>query len=204
MMWVLHVNNIIIVVLLVYTTDTIAQSNQLRYNAVDRELTSVGNVVGFVLIDADTDRAITNLTDGSIINLQTLPTRNLNIQALTDDDDGIVGSIQFGYNDITNFRMERIPPFALCGDYSPLGNYATCKELSIGQHTITATPNRRRSGYGISGIPFKITFSIVDAPSCTIPKVCTMYLLKKWFIIIYSCLKKISVCLFSFSMLLVG
>jgi hypothetical protein len=52
---------------------------------------STQSVVSFDLINADTDQVIGPLNDGDILNLATLPTRNLNVRANTSPS--TVGSV---------------------------------------------------------------------------------------------------------------
>jgi hypothetical protein len=124
---------------------------------------SVGNVIALQLINADTDSPIRNLTNGTTINIAPQTIANFSVQAIVAN--GSVGSIRFGYNNYTNFLLESTPPFALCGDRG--GNYKTCPDLTIGRHTITATPFSNRSGIGTQGVPFQVSFTI----SCKKPEV---------------------------------
>lgn len=129
----------------------------------------IGQVMELRLINADTDLPIVTLLDGMIVNIAIQNTTNFNIEAVTDA--GIVGSIQFTYNGLDNFRIESERPFALCGDGSPVGNYRRCKNLVVGQHTVTATAY---SGVGLTGTvgnTVTVTFTFISEPGCKIPKV---------------------------------
>ncbi len=116
-------------------------------------------VVGFVLIDADTDRAINSLVDGDVLVLDTLPTANLSVRA--DTLPATVGSVRFNLDSITNFRTENVAPYALFGDRS--GNYAPWSGVAlVGTHSLTATPFSGSKGSGTVGTPLSISFEIVE------------------------------------------
>lgn len=120
-----------------------------------RHLQSIGEVQSFRLINADTNLPIVTLTNGMIINIATLSTKNFNVQVTTTN--GTIVAIRFGYNANSKFRTESLRPFALCGDGLPVGNYYVCKELIVGNHTISATPY---SITGEAGVNAKISFTI--------------------------------------------
>jgi hypothetical protein len=112
-------------------------------------------VSSLILINADTDQPILTMTDGMTINLATLPTRNLNIQALTSPS--AVGSVRFALDANANYRTETAAPYAMAGDVN--GNY-TAWTPAVGLHTLTATPYTGTGGTGTAGVPLKITFSV--------------------------------------------
>jgi hypothetical protein len=128
---------------------------------------TVGQIQNLILIDADTDLPLLNLTNGTIINILSQPTSRFNVQATTFH--GGVGSVRFGYNGNSRFRTETGQPFSFCGDRQPVGNYMPCQLLVAGQHTITATPFSNRSGTGIAGTPYQVTFQITN--TCNVPEV---------------------------------
>ena len=74
--------------------------------------TTVGVVKDFILIDSATEKAIRTIQNGITIDIATLNISRFNIQAIVS---GTVGSIQFGYNDISLFNAENGPTFAFCG-----------------------------------------------------------------------------------------
>jgi hypothetical protein len=113
------------------------------------------SVTTLSLINADTDQPILTITGGVSINLADLPTRNLNIQALTSPS--LVGSVRFALDANSNFRTETAAPYALAGDDT--GNYRSWTP-GIGSHTITATPYTGTSGTGTVGIPLKMIFTV--------------------------------------------
>ena len=114
-----------------------------------------GVVTKLVLINARTNTAITDLSNGQIINVASLfgtGTPELNINAIVS---GSVQSIRFGYNENPRFRSEAAPPFAFCGDTQRKFN--VCPQLGYGTHTVTATPTTN----GVKGSPVKVMFTIV-------------------------------------------
>lgn len=112
-------------------------------------------VTGLNLINADSDNVIGPLVDGAELNLATLPTRNLSIQALAAG----VGSVRFGLDGNPNFQTETSAPYALNGDSG--GDYAPWTP-TIGAHTVTATAFSGAGGSGTAGTPFVINFTVID------------------------------------------
>ncbi len=108
-------------------------------------------VVGFTLINADTNRPIGPLEDGAIIVLSKLPTRRLNIRA--EVPTGFAGSVRFEL-DAKTVRTEGAPPYALAGDHR--GNYSAWTPAP-GRHKLTATPTSSR---GQPGKALTITFTV--------------------------------------------
>jgi hypothetical protein len=121
-------------------------------------------VTHFSLINADTDLPISGfdmLTGGPIVlDLATLPTRNLNLRAHTLPEP--TGSVRFGLDGVVTFRVESTAPYALAGDTS--GNY-TPWTLGVGPHTVTATPFTAANANGTAGQPLTLTMTIVDGIS---------------------------------------
>lgn len=123
------------------------------------------NITSFTLINADTDQVISThnpLVPGQTLNLQTLPTRNLNIRANTNP--AVVGSVRFAFDGNSNFGTENNAPYALGSDEN--GNYFPWTP-SLGSHTVTATPYAGSSGTGISGTPLSLTFNVIDSVTVT-------------------------------------
>ncbi|MCB0310422.1 MAG: DUF5060 domain-containing protein [Bdellovibrionales bacterium] len=118
------------------------------------------SVVKLSLIDADRDVVIAgfeDLTDGAVINLRTLPTRNLNILAITDPE--IVGSVRFEFDGSLDYRIESVAPYALASDRD--GDYRAM-EFPIGQHNLTVIPYTETSGQGAEGKALSINFEVVN------------------------------------------
>jgi hypothetical protein len=128
-----------------------------------RELQAVGRVDDLQLINAITNQPIMSLSNGTVINIKEQATSNFNIQAVTSN--GIVGSLRFAYNGQPNYRTEKDQPFAFCGDGPWAGNYYVCTALTIGRHTVTATPFSNVGANGTEGTPFQVTFTITNVTS---------------------------------------
>src|SRR5687768_6342401 len=77
-------------------------------------------VTSFTLVNADTNQDIGPLSGGSTVNLAALPTRNLNVRANTNP--ATVGSVRFGLDGVSSYRVESVGPYALAGDTA--GDYA--------------------------------------------------------------------------------
>lgn len=99
-----------------------------------------GAILRLVLVDADRNQAILNLRDGQTLDLASLPTKRLNVQALVPD--GFNGLVQFALNDKAVYRVEGIAPYALMGDtngaFTPwtpkAGTYRLTATSSAGDH----------------------------------------------------------------------
>ena len=94
--------------------------------------------IKFILLNVDQNRAIPEfdpLRDSTVINLSSLPTKNLNIKAVISPD--TVGSVVFSFDGNTLFRVESGYPYVLAGDDN--GRYLGMN-FSAGWHRLTATP----------------------------------------------------------------
>ena len=132
---------------------------------------SAPKVVRLVLVNAETDTDIGELTDGATLDLSKLPTRNLNVRAETDP--ATVGSVRFALNDNPTFRIERTPPYSLAGDRTE--DYHPWK-ISLGTHTIVATAYTGPAGTGTAGPSLTVNFTVVDGatkPTTPVPTTTT-------------------------------
>lgn len=160
------------------TTATFSQPGNyiLRLTASDGHLSSsdlvgvtiaapVGPAVtSLSLINANTDTPFPgygSILPGAVINLALLPTTNINIRA---NISGGVGSVRFGYDGNSNFALEGTAPFAMFGDSN--GNFHV-GSLSLGSHTITATPYASTNGTGTPGMVLTISFTVINQVSTT-------------------------------------
>ncbi len=115
-------------------------------------------VVSFTLINADTNEPIDGydpIQEGMSINLQELPTSNLNIRANTDPYE--VGSVRFGFNGNDNYRTENKAPYALESDNH--GNYNAWTP-ALGNHEVTATTYSEAYAKGEAGVPATLNFTV--------------------------------------------
>lgn len=99
--------------------------------AVSFDVVQCATMLDLVLMNDGTGSAIQPLISGSTVRLSSLPTRNLNIYAITNPANLTTGGVRFAYNGNTNFRSEWQAPyaFAISGSWT----------LTTGTHNVTAT-----------------------------------------------------------------
>lgn len=117
-------------------------------------------VINFTLMNADTNEPIPEfdpLTDGAVIDLATLPTRNFNIRANTQPE--TVGSVSFGPSRETITRIEDTAPYSLAGDDE--GDYLPWDTLP-GRYGLEAVAYSEQGAQGDVGGSVIITFTITD------------------------------------------
>jgi DNA-binding beta-propeller fold protein YncE len=123
------------------------------------------SVTSFTLINADTDQPISGydpITNNATINLNTLPTKNINIRANTNPS--TVGSVRFALDGNNTYRIENNAPYALESDEG--GNYYTWN-ATTGSHTITATPYTSQNAIGTPGTGLTLTITFANTSSVT-------------------------------------
>jgi Malectin domain len=116
---------------------------------------SSGQVVALNLMQAGSSAiVVANLVEGMVVNLAVGANPNFNIDAITTGSP--IASVQFSYNNVTNFRLETAAPYAMCGNVGPIFSQCTPSTvLGLGTHTVGAKTN--------NGTWFRRTFSIVAA-----------------------------------------
>ncbi|MEJ8801744.1 T9SS type A sorting domain-containing protein [Pontibacter sp. H249] len=114
----------------------------------------------FILVDATTDEDIMELSDGAILNLDSLPSKQLNIRA--DVGWQLAESVKFGLNENENFRIEDEFPYALHGDTD--GDYNAWTP-DTGTYTLTATAYAADNAIGAAGPSRTITFTVEETPA---------------------------------------
>lgn len=117
---------------------------------------TVQSVVSYTLVNADTDKDIGPLSNGSVITLSSLPTKNLNIRANTNPAN--VGSVVFklsGQQTLTH--IENGAPYSL---FSNSGTNYYAWVPAIGSYSLTSTPYTLTSGAGTAGKSLSINFSV--------------------------------------------
>jgi hypothetical protein len=122
-------------------------------------------VTRLLLINADTNRAIGPLTEGATLDLATLPTRNLSVQALTNPTR--VGSVRFDLDNGAKVQTENTAPYALAGDTR--GDFLPWTP-SAGAHSLTVTAHSGRAASGTPGAPITVRFTVTNggaAPTAT-------------------------------------
>lgn len=118
------------------------------------------SVTSVTLLDADTDQPIAEfdpLQEGAILNLATLPSRQLSIRANTAPE--TVGSVRFELDLPAIDRVESKAPFALAGDVD--GDYLAWAP-SQGLHTLRVTPYTEANAGGQAGESLTLTFMVID------------------------------------------
>ncbi len=115
-------------------------------------------IVNFFLINADNDQFMLYLDEDTEIDVATLPTKNLNIQAKTYPE--VTGSVQFMVNGKS--RTENVFPYAAFGDTN--GDYFAWTPTP-GNYTLKATPYSQPNRKGEKGEPLTIHFTVIDSPS---------------------------------------
>ncbi len=113
------------------------------------------SVTAFILVDADSNQDIMQLTNGVEVNLNSLPSNNLNIRARTTDG---VESVVFGLNDNSNFSVENTPHYAMFGND---GDDYFAWSPSAGTYTVSATPFTEDNGSGNAGNSLSVSFTVV-------------------------------------------
>ncbi|MGV3561362.1 MAG: hypothetical protein ACO1O2_24600, partial [Larkinella arboricola] len=117
------------------------------------------SVVSFSLMNADTDKEIKVISTGAVLNLATLPTRNLNIRVNTNPT--LVGSVKMELTGRqTRTQTETAAPYALFGDTD--GNYKNWTP-NTGSYTLKATPYTEAGGKGTAGKALTINFTVVSS-----------------------------------------
>jgi hypothetical protein len=120
-------------------------------------------VTSLTLINANTNQPIAAfdpLEDGAVLDLSTLPTRDLNIRANTSP--ATVGSVRFEFDGDVNFQIENVSPYALRGDTG--GDYNAWTP-GVGSHTVTATPYSGSGASGTAGASLTTEFTVTDSGS---------------------------------------
>lgn len=113
-------------------------------------------VSSFTLINADNETAIRTISDGAVIDLASLPTKNLNVRANTSPSE--VGSVRFVLSGAANrTHLEATAPYAAFGENS--GDYYNWVP-EPGNYKLTATPYSDNAGTGAAGTSLTIDFTV--------------------------------------------
>jgi N-acetylneuraminic acid mutarotase len=122
------------------------------------------SVIRMVLVNANTDQDIMEMTDGMVINFAVIGTNKLNIRAETNP--ATVGSVVFGYDSNAKFSTQTDKPYAFKGDNN--GDYYSWTP-TLGNHTVVATPYTQGSGKGTAGNALTINFTVVNSGTPVTP-----------------------------------
>ncbi len=118
------------------------------------------SVASFTLLNAQNNTGVMPLSNGTVVNLSNLPANCLNIRANTNP--ATVGSVKFGYDGNSSYRVENIVPYDLAGDTSD-PNIPNCWTLTAGSHVITATPYSSSGASGTIGTPLTVSFTAITS-----------------------------------------
>ena len=116
-------------------------------------------LASMTLINTATDQPVsgyTALAQNATIDLAKVGS-NLSIRA---NPDGAPGSVRFGLDANSNFRVESTAPYALGGDLN--GDYARVN-FTLGTHKVTVTPYSGAGATGTAGTPFSVTFNVINS-----------------------------------------
>ena len=111
------------------------------------------------LINADTDEVVATLQEGLQIDVNTLASTNLSIEAIAGLNVESVGFALSG--PINNSRTESSPPYALFGDDG--GSDFVGSTFLLGNYTITVTPYSENGLNGEQGGPLTLSFVLYDS-----------------------------------------
>lgn len=132
----------------------------VRRPPVPSPTVQVGRVTGLRLVNADTNTAVANLVNGTVIAVSEIvgmSEPSFNINATVIGGSNSVQSVQFAYNRVANYSTDKNGPiYAFCGNVG--SDFSKCSGLGFGNHTVTAIPY---SGRGRAGTPVSIRFSII-------------------------------------------
>ncbi len=146
-----------------YTFALVVTDNTGASSAADQVLVTVNPaagqaVVSFELINADTEQPIRSLVAGDVLNLATLPTKNLNVRATTSP--ATVGSVVFALTGAqTHNTTESTTPYSLFGTVN--GNYNAWTP-PLGNYSLTARPYTGSKGKGTPGTALTLAFSVTN------------------------------------------
>lgn len=136
---------------------------QVTFTDADNLSAAALEIRSLILVNADTDEDITEITEGSVFVLEEIGTANLNIRAVTDS---LTSSVVFDYQGVENYHTENLIEYAIGadddGDYRPW-------IPDLGANTVTATAFTEDQGTGASGNPFTVNFEIVENTLDSIP-----------------------------------
>ncbi|MET7030280.1 PKD domain-containing protein [Sediminicola luteus] len=122
-------------------------------------------VIGFMLVDADQNQDMFNLTVNQQINVSTTQGKALSISAITNP--ATVGSVQLTLSGtVNNTRTENVAPYTLFGDNS--GNYSGVP-FPLGNYTISATAYSGSNQSGTNLGTLTISFSVVNLGGGNLP-----------------------------------
>jgi len=143
-----------------------SQADQVTVK-VNNNVTATAQLV-FTLINADTEKEILTIKEGTTLNLATLPTKNLNIRI--DADPLTVKSIKLALSGKWTVNKTETAPYTLFGDEKNSDgsvNYGGVI-FSLGDYTLNATPYSGTNASGTAGTALKVNFKVINQAAGTI------------------------------------
>ncbi|OLY94280.1 hypothetical protein BUE76_22120 [Cnuella takakiae] len=138
------------------TNDAKGKQYLVVKNDKDNEGIKPVTISKFMLINAKKDQKISELKEGSVIDLAILSGAPLNIQAEVCSP--ITGSVGFELRGVTSYhKVENVSPYALFGNAK---NDFLGSTLPVGAYSLTAIPFSGKKGRGTKGIPHTIHFTV--------------------------------------------
>ena len=131
----------------------------------EKEVDVLASSSSFTLINADTDKPISGfdpMPNGATLDLQKLPTRNLNVRA----NMGTAGSVRFALDGNKNYQTENNAPYALAGNSG--SNYYDWTPSS-GKHTLVATAYSGANAGGSVKSTLTLDFTVVSGSGASSP-----------------------------------
>jgi hypothetical protein len=135
-----------------YALGTAGTPLTLSFNVIGHQ------VLGFTLVNADNEQDIGPVNEGTVIDLATLPTQNLNIRANTNSN--LMGSVILTLRGMPR-KIEHHSPYTFFGD-TTLNRTVNYRggTLPIGGHVLKAVPYSGTFGSGLKGDSVTISFSV--------------------------------------------
>jgi len=136
-----------------FNSDTIVNANKTVGQTIDSDtgqIIDIPSVVSLTLMNANTGQPIRQLSDGAVLDLKTLPTRNLNV--LANLGSTVAGSVRFSVDGGSTYHVDDVSPYNLSNVWQP----------GVGAHTVTATPYTEAGATGVVGDSKTVTFRVVD------------------------------------------
>jgi hypothetical protein len=135
-----------------------AHSNKISVTIPAPVASYNGGVSSYILMNADTDMEIGTIANGAVLDLATLPTRNLNIKAMPN---GTVGSIKMVLSGAASrTQIESVSPYVLFGHN---GNDMGPWTPALGSYTLQSTAYSGADAAGDAGGSLTVNFTVKES-----------------------------------------
>ncbi|MDQ3290992.1 MAG: T9SS type A sorting domain-containing protein, partial [Bacteroidota bacterium] len=143
--------------------DAVSAADFVSVNVNNNTTVTTGSqITSLTLINGDTDKDILTITEGTVLNLATLPTKNLNIRINTVATG--VGSVKLALSGRWTINKIESAPYTLFGDEKNSNgtiNYGGIA-LPTGDYTLKSTPYSGSNGSGTAGTALTVNFKIIN------------------------------------------